>query len=135
LSRPPLVGVLTPHRELLRQELHRAPPLRDIYPHLAQVRIEFEFQDNGPRTPSPQSFAYFPAAQGFFRYACPCQGCSGEFDLSGHVAELAALAGSSPRKTSVQIFCTGERLAEVGARVPCPLSARVRISATAHPPE
>jgi hypothetical protein len=135
LSRPPLVGVLTPHREQLRQELHRALALRDIYPQLAQVRVEFEFQDGGPRTPSPQSFLYFPAAQGFFRYACPCHSCSGELDLSGFIAELAARVGRSPRKSTVQVFCPGERIAELGSRVPCPLTAQVRLTAVPHSQE
>jgi hypothetical protein len=135
VSRPARTAIATTSRERLRQASHRAAPLREIYPQLAEVRVEFEFQDGSSRTPSPQAFSYFPAAHGFFRYACPCHSCSGEFDLSDHVAELAGKVGKSPRNQSVNIPCPGERVAEMQARIPCPITAQVRVSAIAHRPE
>jgi hypothetical protein len=107
----------------------RAATLRELYPQLAEVRVEFEFQDGTTRSPSSQSFAYFPAARGFFKYACPCHNCSGEFDLSGFVAELAGKGGRTPRSRSVRISCTGQRAHE---HINCPICAQIRVSAVLH---
>jgi hypothetical protein len=129
LSRPPRQGSATSQLERLRQEAARAVPLRQLYPQLAEVRVEFEFNDGTARSPSPQSFTYFPAARGFFRYACPCHGCSGEFDLSSQVAELATRPSSSgSRKLSVS--CNGQRARGINTRVDCPICARIKVSAT-----
>lgn len=135
MSRPSRAGLPTSNREKLKSEFTRAAPLRDIYPQLAEVRVEFEFQDGTSRSPSPQSFSYFPAARGFFRYACPCHNCSGEFDLSTHVAELARKPGHTQRSRSVNVPCTGQRAHEVNERGACPICARVRVSATPHQTE
>jgi hypothetical protein len=110
-------------------EATRATPLRQLYPQLAQVRVEFEFQDGTERSPSPQAFTYFPAARGFFRYACPCHSCNGEFDLSGHVAELAGRAEAGQRSRRVSVPCTGQRARSLQSLENCPISATVRVSA------
>jgi hypothetical protein len=123
------------HRERLKLEFTRAAPLREIYPQLAEVRVEFEFDDGTPRKPSPQAFSYFPAARGFFRYACPCHTCSGEFDLSTHIAELAEQAGRTQRSRKVNFSCTGQRLQEADTNSGCPICAQVRVSATVHTKE
>ena len=132
MSRPPGKGVTLNNREKLKQDFTRASALRELYPQLAELRIEFEFDDGTKRTPSPQSFSYFPAARGFFRYACPCHSCTGEFDLSGYVAELADVAGRPQRSRRVQVSCTGLRAQELNAREACPICARIRFSATLH---
>jgi hypothetical protein len=124
----------------LKYDFTRAVPLRQIYPQLAEVRVEFEFQDGTERSPSPQSFSYFPAARGFFRYSCPCHSCSGEFDISSYVAELAgkadnAKADSAKNSRRVNVSCTGLRLQDSNERVACPIGARVRVSATLHTTE
>jgi hypothetical protein len=134
VSRPPREGFVPHIRERLKLESVRAAPLRELYPQLAELRIEFEFEDGTTRVPSPQSFAYFPAARGFFRYACPCHACSGEFDLSSHVAELVG-AGRRPRSRRVELTCTGQRAQEVNVREACPMCARIRVSAILHPTE
>jgi hypothetical protein len=110
-------------------------PLRQLHPQLAQVSVRFEFQDGSARAPSAQSFDYFPAARGFFRYACPCNGCSGEFDLSCHVADLASRAGPVPLSVRVSMPCTGQRARDVNTRVDCPISARVLVRASTHSTE
>jgi len=135
MSRPPRQGVVLSHRERLKLEFTRAATLREIYPQLAQVRVEFDFDDGTPRKPSPQAFSYFPAARGFFRYACPCHTCSGEFDLSGHVAELAEKAGRTQRSRSVSVSCTGQRMQEADTHSACPICAQVRVSAILHTTE
>lgn len=136
MSRPARSPPPTNNRDRLRQDFARAPRLRELYPRLAEVRIEFEFDDGTSPRPSPQSFAYFPSARGFFRYACPCHGCSGEFDLTGLVAELAGkLDRAAPRSRHVSVSCKGQRASEAQARVPCPVCAQVRLSAILQDPD
>jgi hypothetical protein len=135
LSRPPRSGLPTNNRERLKLDFTRAAPLRQIYPQLAEVRVEFEFQDGTERSPSPQSFSYFPAARGFFRYACPCHSCSGEFDISGYVAELASKGDKTTRSRRVNVTCTGQRAHDLNERVACPICARIQVSAIQRTPE
>jgi len=104
-----------------------------MYPQFAEVRVAFEFQDGGPRAPSPQSFSYFPAANGFFKYACPCHSCSGEFDLTGQVEELARKVGRAPRVRSLDLTCQGLRAEAADAHSNCPISVRVQLTALLHP--
>ncbi len=133
MSRPPRAGTPTTSRERLRLDFTRSGTVRQIYPHLAEIRVEFEFADGTERAPSPQAFSYFPAARGFFRYACPCHSCNGEFDLSDRVAELAARSDASERTQRFDFHCSGERAQAIEARVPCPVGARVRMSAIPRP--
>ena len=123
------------NRERLKLEYTRAASLRELYPNLAQVRIEIQFADGTSHEPSPTNFSYFPAARGFFRFACPCHTCSGEIDLSRHVAELAEKPGQRPRSRRLQISCTGLRIPEKFAREACPICADIHVSATPHPTE
>lgn len=97
--------------------------------------MEFEFRDGTSSAPSAQAFSYFPGAKGFFRYACPCHACSGEFDLSTEIAELAAGMDGSRRSRSVNVACAGERAGNPAGLASCPVHARVRISAVAGPAE
>lgn len=132
MSHPPKQSATLRNRERMKIEFTRAAPLREIYPQLANVRVEIEFDDGTPRKPSPQAFSYFPGARGFFRYACPCHTCSGEFDLSEHVAELVAGPGRTQRSSNVRIICPGQRTLEAGAESNCPILAEVRVSAVLH---
>jgi hypothetical protein len=129
MSRPSRVASPANNRERLKMDFTRSAPLRQIYPQLAEVRVEFEFQDGTTRSPSPQSFSYFPAARGFFRYACPCHNCSGEFDLSGCIAELAGASNGAQKTRRLNLSCTGQRAQVINERVACPIAARVRVSA------
>jgi hypothetical protein len=128
MSRTSRQGLVIGNRERLRLDFTRAAPLRDIYPQLAEVRVEFEFDDGTALTPSPQAYSYFPAARGFFRYSCPCHSCSGEFDLSAQVAELAGGTGNRQRSRHVDVACTGQRAHDLKAGEACPICARVRVS-------
>jgi hypothetical protein len=119
--------VLSNNRERLKVEFTRAALLRELYPQLAEVRVELAFKDGTERTPSAQSFSYFPAARGFFRYACPCHSCNGEFDLTAQVAELAGKSGRAPRTREVSVSCGGQRIEAQAAQ--CPVCAQVRVSA------
>src|SRR5579863_7188108 len=76
----------------------RSPALRSAFPQLLQLNIELSFGDRtgaAPKevVPSSQSHAFYPPAQAFFRFRCPCADCDGEFDLSTNVAQLAATTG------------------------------------------
>lgn len=125
----------TGSRERLRQQFTRSVPLRQIYPQFAEVRIELEFRSDGRTTPSAQSFAYFPAARGFFRYACPCHSCDGDFDLSQQVAELAVTGRDERCSRSVEVACVGERAGDAEQRAACAVVARARLSAVMRSPE
>jgi hypothetical protein len=116
-------------RERLLQDFTRAALLRQVYPQLAEVRVELEFQDGTSPTPSSQAFSYFPAARGFFRYACPRHSCSGEFDLSPYVAEVAAGGASTQRTRRVDVTCTGQRAHELNEKLACPIGVSIRVSA------
>lgn len=132
MSRPSSAAVATSSRERLRNEAKYAAPLRDVYPQLAELRVEFDFEDGTSRPPSIQSYFHFPAARGFFRYSCPCHSCSGEFDLSGYVAELAGSAERARLVRRITLDCTGQRPQELRELVACPVRASIRISATMH---
>lgn len=132
MSRPSRQGLVTSNRERLRLDFTRAASLRDLYPQLSEVRTEFEFNDGTARTPSPQAYSYFPAARGFFRYSCPCHTCSGEFDLSAQVAELAGGTGSRQRSRRVDVACTGQRPKDLKAADSCSICARVQVSTILH---
>jgi hypothetical protein len=132
VSRPARPGATLNKRDRLKLESTRAAPLREIYPQLAELRVEFEFDDGTPLKPSAQVISYFPAARGFFRYSCPCHSCSGEFDLSELVAELAGKPGRTPRVRNLNVSCTGQRAREADTLSDCPICAQVRVSATPH---
>jgi hypothetical protein len=118
------------HRARLKQDLISSAPLREIYPWLAEVRVELDFEDGTTRAPSAQAYSYFPGARGFFRYACPCHDCSGEFDLSAQVAELAEMTRGGRRSRRLDVPCPGHRTQETSET--CPICARVRVSAVPH---
>jgi hypothetical protein len=112
----------------LKLESLRAPSLRDQYPGLAEVRVEFHFSDRQSPPPSSQLFSYFPAARGYFRYACPCHSCTGEFDVSRYVADLAVPASKRQRSREVNMHCMGQRALDRNERSSCPIGAQVLIS-------
>lgn len=130
MSRPPAIAFSTSSRERLRNESKQAALLRDVYPQLAELRVEFDFEDGTVRPPSLQSHFHFPSARGFFRYPCPCHSCSGEFDLSSHVAELAGSSERARLVKKITLECTGQRPQELRSLVACPVRASIRISAT-----
>jgi hypothetical protein len=104
--------------------------LRQLYPQIAELRVDIEFEDGSSWAPSAQSFSYFPAARGFFRYSCPCHACSGEFDLTAAVAKLV---GGGSRSLRIDIPCEGRRARENEA-IACSMRARVSIKAVARKP-
>lgn len=132
MSRPPRQGQNASARERLKQDFTRATPLRELYPQLAQVRVEMSFRDSASPAPSSQTYSYFPAARGFFRYSCPCHSCTGEFDLSACVEELVGRSGGLQRSRRMDIDCKGMRTVDSAVREGCGISADIRLSAVMH---
>jgi hypothetical protein len=73
--------------------------MRARYATIAKLQIDLSFLGSSRPPPSPQSHSYYPPARAFFRFACPCSECDGEFDLSGQVAELAEVKRSRTWRT------------------------------------
>lgn len=97
-------------REQLTSEHLRAEPLRKLFPEIDQLRIELVFHD--PKTelaPSPQLHTLFAAAPAFFRFACPCADCDGDFDLTDAVTTLMTNPAGRKRVATGQLFCAGVR--------------------------
>ena len=116
----------------------RAPPMRTAYPQIEQLRIEFNFADRTGRAPSPQAHILFPSARAFFRFACPCSECDGEFDLSTAVSTLVGETAngkrSSSRSVTDNITCEGIRLRNHVSSRPCPIAVKFRLVASAEKP-
>lgn len=132
MSRPPRSDATTPLRDRLKLEAMKAPPLRSTYPGVAELRIALQFDATLASQLSPQSFSYFPAAKAFFRYACPCHSCTGEFDISRYVADLAAKPGSQRRTRQVTLQCTGELRLDLKELTACPVGAQVQLCIIPH---
>ena len=133
MSRPPKV-TLPDRQKLQRQELNQTAPLREIYPQLAEVRVELDFDDGTEHPPSDQAFSYFPGARSLFRYPCPCRGCNGEFGLTEYIAEVAGGTEQAVGRR-VTVACPGQRVQAHQERAACPIRVNVHISATLRTPE
>jgi hypothetical protein len=115
-----------------------SPPLRSAFPQLVQLSIELTFVDRTGSAakelpPSSQSHAFYPAAHAFFRFRCPCADCSGEFDLTDSVGQLAAASGHGSRSTSARLQCAGTRTRDRASGTGCPIELNCRIVATSAP--
>ena len=116
----------------------RSPALRSAFPQLQQLNIELSFGDRtgaAPKevVPSSQSHAFYPPAQAFFRFRCPCADCDGEFDLSANVAQLAGTPGRGSRTVSAKVHCAGTRARDRATGTTCPIELNYRIVALGTP--
>lgn len=133
LSSPKAANLSAQRRNNLQLERQQAAVVRDLYPSLGHLQVSLVFDDGTRRTPSPQGHTFFPAARAFFRFACPCAECDGEFDLREVVGEL--LDGMSPRQRAAgvsakgRLSCNGVRLRDrVGSR-PCAMTLEYKLAA------
>jgi hypothetical protein len=98
-------------RERLLSERQRTAALRQLFPDIAQLRIELVFSSPTGQAPapSPQLYTLFAAAAAFFRYPCPCADCDGDFNLTEAVTALNAGKASRRRAGSItgQLACQG----------------------------
>jgi hypothetical protein len=96
-------------RERQRRGRLSAAPLRERYPDVASVRLEFEFRDRGAFPPASQVTVLHPPASAYFSFPCPCNECDGEFDLAAAVE--SSINGKSARDKGEQP-CGGQRTRE-----------------------
>jgi hypothetical protein len=93
-------------RERQRRGRANAPLLRDRYPGLNSLKLDFDFSDNTEFLPSPLVTVFHPPARAYFCFACPYSDCDGEFDLTSPV-DLAVASGDP--ETGGQLRCAGTR--------------------------
>ncbi len=96
-------------REQLVKERARAVPLRQAFPQIEQLRIELSFSDARGRAHSPQVHTLYPAARAFFRFACTCNDCDGDYDLANAVAALLKSTTRGTRVALGTLVCDGVR--------------------------
>jgi hypothetical protein len=96
-----------------RLDLHadraKSSTVRDAFPGVGVIHVNLGFSEHYP-LPSPQLHSLYPAARAFFRFACPCADCDGEFDLATVVAELVtagAPAKRAARSVTGRSLCQG----------------------------
>ncbi|MGA2398132.1 MAG: hypothetical protein ABSG30_08760 [Steroidobacteraceae bacterium] len=121
-------------RERLLNERTRCAPLREVFPNVDQLRIELVFNDASAFIPSPQFHTLYPAASAFFRFACPCADCDGDFDLTGAVAALLENATGRRRidaSSSGRMECQGVRLRDMAGQKGCPMQLSYRLISAA----
>jgi len=105
----------------------QAPAMRSRYATIGKLQIDLGFTGSRQPPPSPQSHSYYPPARAFFRFACPCSECDGEFDLSGQVDELAQVKRPSARTASGRMSCAGVHFRERATATPCPMALNWRL--------
>ena len=122
-------------RERLMNERTRSPPLREVFPNVDQLRIELVFNDASAFIPSPQLHTLYPAASAFFRFACPCADCDGDFDLTDAVASLLLESSAGRRRIDAsstgRMDCQGVRLRDMAGQKVCPMQLSFRLVSAA----
>jgi hypothetical protein len=119
-------------RNELQADRAKAATVRETFPQLGVIHIELQFA-GGPGLPlSPQRHSLYPAARAFFRFACPCTDCDGEFNLTATVTDLAKASASNKRpaerSVSGQISCQGTRWRDKTQAEPCRIEARFKVA-------
>ena len=126
------VGISAQRRLQLQSARAGAPVLRDRFPQVSALRIELRFEERGGITPSPQQHTLYPAARAYFRFACPCAECDGDFDLSPAIAAVLepakATARGGDRAVSGHLACEGWRARERASGRPCTIELHYRLS-------
>jgi hypothetical protein len=121
-----------PKREQLMSEHQRAAPLSRLFPEIEQLRIELVFNDPQARSPppSPQLRTLYSAAPAFFRFACPCADCDGDFDLTDAVTAFITDGAGRKRVASVngQLACHGVRFRDhAGHQTSCQMQLNFQL--------
>ena len=109
-------------RERQRRGRIQAPALRQRFPAISSLQLDFEFSDRTDFIPSPQVTVFHPPAPAYFCFACPYGDCDGEFNLTEPV-DIAV--SSRELQTSGQVRCAGTR----HGGIPCTLCLEFSISA------
>ena len=126
------VSVSVQRRLQLQTARVRAPAMRERFPQVTTLRFELRFEERAGRTPSPQQHTLYPAARAFFRFACPCSECDGDFDLgtvvSGLVNELGEARHPATGAAAGQLACEGMRARDRAGGRPCTIDLHYRLS-------
>jgi len=101
--------VLSTRRDQLIRERTQAASLRQAFPRIEQLRIELSFSDARGRAHSPQVHTLYPAARAFFRFACTCTDCDGDYDLDGAVTSFLKSTPKGTRSARGTLVCDGAR--------------------------
>ncbi len=115
---------------LLRRDRAAASVLRALFPFLAQLRFELQFDGPTENVPVPQTHVLHPAARAYFVFPCPYADCDGQFDLAAAVS--AALEASALRAEGL-LECAGLRADVHASKRPCGLHLHYTITATRAP--
>jgi hypothetical protein len=126
-----------PKREQLMSEHQRSAPLSRVFPEIEQLHIELVFNDPNTHSPppSPQLRTLYSAAPAFFRFACPCADCDGDFDLTEVVTALVTNAAGRNRVASFdgQLSCHGVRFRDrIGHQASCQMQLSFRLRTEPH---
>lgn len=113
-------------RERQRRDRARTPILRARFPQFGQVRLQFDFRDQGPFTPAPQVAVLHPPAPAYFVFPCPYADCDGEFDLT---AAIESMANAEDTNCDGTMRCAGHRRVEDTAGAPCALTLEFQVAA------
>ena len=132
-SRKP-VSISEKRRNNLQIERQRALAVRELYPWIEQLQVSLVFDDGGRHAISPQSHTFFPPACAFFRFACPCADCDGDFDLREAMGALLAdmSQGRRPSRTrgaKGRLSCEGVRLRDRTGSRPCAMTLEYQLAA------
>lgn len=118
-------------RHQLQADRARSQAMRDAFPEAGVVHIELKFGDESSHVPSPQMHSLYPGARAFFRFACPCADCDGDFDLKPAVIALMDRGAASKRATgrtaTGQLLCHGTRLRNSSHSAPCRMELNFRL--------
>ena len=114
-------------RERLRRDRAAALALREVYPGVRQLRLDFVFQGSTSNNPAPQAHTLHAPARAFFEFPCPYADCDGHFDLA---AAVKTVIGDSTRRAAGELRCSGMRAVNVGGKKPCQLLLGYSVTAT-----
>lgn len=107
----------------LQAERAKTSNVRDAFPEVNVIHVALDFTDPSGHAPSPQRHSLYPAARAFFRFACPCADCDGDFNLSAAVTELVKVGTSAKPKTGRAVtgrtLCHGTRWRDSDRSEPC----------------
>jgi hypothetical protein len=93
-------------RERQRRDRALTPLIRDRYPTMDSLQIDFDFSDKEQFSPAPQVIVLHPPARAYLIFACPYGDCDGEFNLAPAVDEMV---NSGESRDQGQLRCSGRR--------------------------
>ena len=115
-------------RNLLREKQRRqrlaAKELRQQFPKIPSLRLDFVFTDQELQSPAPQSVVLHPPARAYFVYPCPYASCTGELDLAANVDDIAE---HGKAHAAGHATCNGERQGRTG-KTSCNLHIEYKIA-------